>query len=159
MSILSSPQNCHYKQDLSEGCSDSHQHGDSSEGVGADSRTLGWWSQAAFIVQACGEVDCTGQWAPKGKSEAALLSKSPPLGGEREIELRSRVIDKATQEELEQGENNSCWGFSKSKSLNKASFGMGMQELNFDETYFCSIHNHIAVNRTHSSTHIDWREI
>lgn len=49
VSILSTPQNCCFKQDLSEGCGDSHHQGDSSEVVGADSRTLGRWLQATFI--------------------------------------------------------------------------------------------------------------
>lgn len=65
--------------------------------------------------------------------------------------------DNAAWEELVEGKRNSLWGVS--EALSKARFGMGTQELNFPKTHFCGFWNHIALNSTHSSTHIDWRKI
>ena len=51
MSTLISPQNRWCKQELSEGYGDSPQHEVSCGVVGADSRTVGRWLRATFIVQ------------------------------------------------------------------------------------------------------------
>lgn len=107
MSIWSSPQNCLYKQEISEGCGDSHHH---SGPVVLLVQTQELWEGGcrphSFYKQVVKVNYALGGGHVEDKCEAALPSKCPHLKGEGRESSDTELPENAAQE-LGEGENNS----------------------------------------------------